>query len=69
MNNLENAEKFSEKLLAFGAAAELVQPIVEQHGLETMGVGGNLMAPATKLSAVDQHVDQIIRLADWLLEK
>lgn len=57
-----------QRLVAWSAAAEAVKPIVEQHGLEPYGAGGNIFAPTTRFTKVDQHIDHIMRVADWLLE-
>lgn len=58
-----------EKLRAWQMAMELVEPIIEKHGLETYKTGApNIFAPPTAtFTAVDQHIDNTIRVADWLM--
>jgi len=56
-----------KRLDAWYAAAAAVKPVIEQHGLKDRATGNVLVANAW-FSAVDQHIDQIMRVADWLLE-
>lgn len=62
----EIAKKFP-RVHAWNAAKEMVDPIVEQYGLETYQAGA-IFAPSFKSTPVDQHIDHIIHVAEWLME-
>lgn len=57
-----------EKLQAWQMASELVEPIIEKHGLEKYSSGVIFQSTST-FTAVDQHVDHILRVANWLMGK
>lgn len=59
-------ESIIERRLVWEIAGEMIDPIVEKHGLEKQVVGG-LVIPQTVYSKVDQHLDSIERVAQWLL--
>lgn len=56
-----------ERLAAFNAAKDLVESIVEKHGLEPTKLGAPAFTNAPVLTNVDQHVGHILDVADWLL--
>lgn len=58
--------KISKRSHIWKHATELVAPIIEQHGLETYK-SGSMFGPYSTFTPVDQHIEQIIRVADWLL--
>lgn len=64
-------EDMMERVDAFEKAVELVQPFVEAHGLvdSTMETFPEL-SPTIKstVSAAEQHLEMVLRVADWLLE-
>jgi hypothetical protein len=51
-----------DKRLAFSQAEILVESVVSKYEAETYASSGATFTPT------DQHIDQIIRVADWLLE-
>lgn len=53
---------------AFDNALEMVVPVISEHGLEPYPVGGNIFAPGSKVTSVDQSLSHILSVADWLLE-
>lgn len=56
--------------VVFESANELVKPIIEQHGLEEYKQGSvAFFSTPSTMTKVDQHIDQIIRVADWLLDR
>ena len=57
----------SQRNVVFSAARELVDPIIFMHELTDQKIGGPFNT-TTVISKVDQHIDQIVRVADWLLE-
>jgi hypothetical protein len=59
--------EMAKKLDAWYAATKAVEPIIEKHGLVQHRVG-NIVATTATFSPVDQHIDHIVRVADWLLE-
>jgi hypothetical protein len=63
------AERVSTRTAAWNMASELVEPIVDRHGLEKYSTGPNIFAQTFKTTCVDQHIDHIMRVADWLLER
>ena len=52
---------------AIYAAAQVVNPIVEKHPLQKQ-VSGNILVHASSYSPAEQHIDLILRVADWLLD-
>lgn len=58
-----------ERLEAWGAARVMVQEIVDQHGLEDQKMGGPVFRSSPTITKVDQHLQHIVHIADWLLNK
>ena len=58
-----------ERLKALGAAKHVVDPLVEQHGLEPYQMGAPAFTRGSTVTKVDQHIDNLLRVADWLLDK
>jgi hypothetical protein len=56
-----------ERLAAFNAAKEIVNSIVEQHGLEPVKMQAAAFTNPSTLTVVDQHISHILEVADWLL--
>lgn len=57
------------KLEAWTLAAELVKPIIEQHTLKQTSPGSSMFATGnTVITPVDQHIEHIIGVAEWLME-
>lgn len=67
MGRAQHKDAIDRKLDAWAAAKLEVREIVEQHPLQKQ-VTGNILVHASSFSPADQHVDLIIRVADWLLE-
>ena len=63
-----NVDEVAKRRAVWESAEELVAPIVLVHGLEAYNTGTNIFAQSTKMTPVDQHVEVIIRVADWLLD-
>lgn len=61
-------EKVNLKKQVWLTAQELVVPLVEDHGLEETKSGGMLFVAPHTVTKVDQNIDAIQRVADWLLE-
>lgn len=59
-----------KRLKAWNDASELVEPIVEKHGLNQISPGGNMFGngPAI-LTPVDQHIEHIFTVAEWLMKE
>jgi len=53
---------------AWKKAAEFVNPIVEQHGLKEARTGVNPFTTSEIRTPVEQHVETILIVAEWLLE-
>lgn len=51
----------------FIKAGTMVSPIIEQHGIEDHQDGGAVFVRGVTVTAVDQHIDHIMRVADWLM--
>lgn len=56
------------KAEAWQRAVDMVEPIIEEYALERYSVD-NINGATTTFTEIDQHIDQIIRVADWLLDK
>jgi len=58
-----------DKLEAWTIAQSLIEPIVETHGLKPVTSGAQIFStPAVESTPVEQHIDQIIRVAEWFRE-
>jgi hypothetical protein len=55
-----------DRRVAWEAATELINPIIEQHGLEEYK-SGNPFTSMSTFSKVDQHIDHTIKVANWLI--
>ncbi len=64
----EIINSMSIRRTAWDNATEMVVPIIEDHGLAEYPVGGNVLVPGSKMTRVDQNINHILQLADWLLE-
>jgi len=54
---------------AWLAATELVVPVLEEHGLEDVTLAGaNLFVKGSTMTKVDQNINHLTGVADWLLE-
>lgn len=64
-------EEVAAREAVWNVATELVIPIIEDHGLEEYRAGPqNILVPGPHLvTKVDQNIDHIIRVADWLLDR
>lgn len=56
-----------DRLEAFQTAKVLVDPIIEEHGLHTYK-NGPPFGNGVTYTPVEQHISEILRVADWLLE-
>lgn len=56
------------RMEALITANGFVEPIIDKHGLEPYVLGSSIFNPTSKFTKVDQHLDQVLRIADWLLE-
>lgn len=59
-----------DKSKAFDSAKEMVDPIVEENGLEDYTVWSYYSPTpySTRVTKAEQHVDLILKVADWLLQ-
>lgn len=62
-------ESMLERRAAWEIATELVIPIIEDHGLEEYKTGPAFLTHGTTMTKVDQNVENIIRVANWLLDR
>lgn len=52
----------------FIKASVMLEPIVEQHGIADHRDGGSaIFVSAPMVTKIDQHLDHIMRVADWLM--
>lgn len=72
MGKINNSDPTPEIVLAraytWRMAVELVDPIVEKHSLETYRTGP-MFGVTSVVPPVEQYIDHIMRVADWLLDK
>lgn len=65
--------KITDNLLirqaAFNEAGKMVDPLVEKHGLTEYKSNSTMLAQGSTVTLVEQHLDAIIRVADWLMEE
>lgn len=66
-NDEEEPDPMSRKLEALRLAESIVEPIVEKHGLKEYKGGAPVLYQASTFTVVDQHIDHILHVADWLL--
>lgn len=62
------AQTIAARRMVWEQAREMADPIVEKHGVQPYPVGGNIFAPGSKQTEVDQHISSVIEVAEWLLE-
>lgn len=56
------------RINAWMTAKELVDPIVEQHGLKQHSPGANIFSTGPSvITEVQQHINHIFEVAEWLL--
>lgn len=48
-------------------AEEMISPIIEKHGLELYSTSGSLISASGVWTPVDQHLNHIFTLAEWLV--
>jgi hypothetical protein len=53
---------------AYKEASALIQPVVDKHGFQKY-TQGPMFGHVSVYSPVEQHVEQILRVADWLLNE
>lgn len=51
----------------FIKASVMLEPLVEQHGIEDHKDGGAIFVNGATVTKIDQHIDHIMRIADWLM--
>lgn len=65
--------KITDNLLirqaAFNEAGKMIDPIIEQHHLVDYKSSSMAFTTGTTVTCVEQHLDAIIRVADWLMEE
>lgn len=61
-------EKLLGRHLAWQMAGGMVQLVVDQHPLVAQKRGAVAFSTGDTVSPAEQHIDQIIRVADWLME-
>ena len=62
---LDGGETLRIRVGAFVSAQSLVEPLVEQHGLKAQNSGPVFVM--NPVSEIEQHVDQILHVANWLM--
>ena len=62
------ALQMDERNTAWERAKDLVYPIIVENGIKAHVSCGGLFCNEIMHTEVEQHVDLIIRVADWLLE-
>lgn len=58
-----------KRKVIFETAAEMIDPIIEHHGLDSYRTGGSYTSPGYTTTKVDQHIAHIIYVANWLQGK
>jgi hypothetical protein len=61
-------DKVVEREAVFLMSGQLVAPIIEKHPLEGYMSGAPAFSTGPPVTPSEQHLDHIIRVADWLLE-
>lgn len=59
-------ENIIERQFVWERASTLVEPIIAKHDLDPYRTGAPFSIAKT-ITKVEQHIDQIIRVANWLL--
>lgn len=62
------ALQIDERTTAWECAKKLVYPIIVENGIKAHVTCSHLFRSEIMHTEVEQHVDLIIRVADWLLE-
>lgn len=61
-------ETVAARRVVWEHAQAMTEPLVEKHGLEETKSSGMLFVPPSPNTVVEQHLDAIERVANWLLE-
>jgi hypothetical protein len=65
----EKEFEITTRIRLFKKASKLIAPIIAEHGIESYrGGGGAVLVPGQMYSAVDQHIEHILNVANWLEE-
>jgi len=64
----DKLEGVVERAQVFVMAERLVAPIVEKNPPEKYRAGAPPLSTGSEVTPGEQHLDHIIRVADWLLE-
>lgn len=64
----EIIKSMSVKRVAWDHAVEMIVPILEDHKLQEYKVNAGPFNTGSTMTKVDQNVDHIIHVAEWLLE-
>lgn len=55
------------KRAIFEMASEMIEPIIEKHGLEAYRSAAPVFHSGSMFTKVEQHIDETIKVAEWLL--
>lgn len=55
------------KRAIFDMASQMIDPIIEKHGLEEYRSAAPVFHSGSMFTKVEQHIDETIKVADWLL--
>lgn len=58
----------AKRVVIWEKAVSMVNPIIEKHGFKTYRLGDPFGNGST-FTEVDQHVEAILRVADWLINE
>lgn len=65
----EQSKRIADRIKLFESASYLVTPIITEHGIESYRNGGKaVLVPGLMYTAVEQHIQHIIEVANWLEE-
>lgn len=57
-----------QKVDLWKMASQLIDPMIEQHGIELV-TSGPMFGPTYKTTKIEQHINHIISVADWLADR
>lgn len=60
-------EDVAHKKIIFEMARDLVEPLTEKYELQTVRTG-SVFTTISETTPIEQHLDHILRVADWLVE-
>ena len=68
-NEVKPSDEVVERRKVFIEGARMIDDIVTRHGLKEYRMGAPAFSSGSTVTPAEQHVDLILRVANWLLQE